>query len=128
ACAQDGRDSLTRFERLLSPELPEPAANGQGSRPSQPTKLVPPQDLNGRAPIIQWGTGVFIDESMASGRGPPSPTDGNVTLNFVDTEIAEVLRAVLGDMLKLNYVLDPRIKGQITLKTNRPIRRADVLP
>jgi len=52
----------------------------------------------------------------------------NVTLNFVDADITEVLRSVLGATLRLNYAIDPKVKGQVTVQTSRPISISDVLP
>src|SRR4029077_4301958 len=47
----------------------------------------------------------------------PSPTPGtrgqagDVTLNFVDTDIREIVRTILGTTLKLNYTIDPNVRG-----------------
>jgi general secretion pathway protein D len=51
-----------------------------------------------------------------------------VTLNFVNADIREVAKAVLGDLLGLNYVVDPRTQGTITVQTSRPLDRAELLP
>jgi general secretion pathway protein D len=79
-----------------------------------------------RSPIIIPGTGTVI--------GPPrtvpgaTENQGDITLNFVDADINEVARAVLGDVLGLNYVLSPKVEGNVTIRTSRPLRREDVLP
>lgn len=73
------------------------------------------------------GTGAFINEEIAQ-RGATAPAGGRgVTFNFVDTELSEVVRSVLGNILKLNYTIDPRVKGKVTLQTNRPVPVGDVL-
>jgi general secretion pathway protein D len=54
--------------------------------------------------------------------------DGDITMNFARAEIQDVARAVLGEALKLNYAVDPRVQGQITVQTTTPLRRAAVLP
>ncbi|MDX1483416.1 MAG: type II secretion system secretin GspD [Alphaproteobacteria bacterium] len=72
------------------------------------------------------GSGKFIGKAprrALARRGP----DGGITLNFVNAEIAEVARAVLGGILSLNYAVDPAIKGAITLQTSRAIPRDAVL-
>jgi len=43
-----------------------------------------------------------------------------VTLNFVNAEIEGVARAI-GAMLKQQFVVDPRVKGQITLYNEEPL-------
>lgn len=57
-----------------------------------------------------------------SGRG------GEVTLNFVDTDIREIVRVVLGATLKLNYTIDPSVQGTATLEVSNPLPRAELLP
>ncbi len=49
-----------------------------------------------------------------------------VTLKFDNADIYEVVQAVLGDILHLNYLVDPSIQGKITLNTNGTVSSADV--
>ena len=74
------------------------------------------------------GTGVLA-------KRPPSRTsdaeilaNGDVTLNFVNAEIREVVDAVLGQALGLSYIIDPKVQGQVTARTSRPIPRRSVIP
>ncbi|MGZ0190513.1 MAG: hypothetical protein ACKVH0_21365, partial [Alphaproteobacteria bacterium] len=64
-----------------------------------------------------------------SGRrtAPRIKRGGGVTLNFVDTDIREVVDIVLSETLGLNYVIDQRVTGAITARTNSPIARQNVL-
>src|SRR5262249_34295979 len=57
-----------------------------------------------------------------------STQSGDVTLNFVDTDIREIVRAVLGTTLKLNYTIDPSVQGAATLVIERPLARSQLLP
>jgi len=60
---------------------------------------------------------------------PTSAQEGeNVSLNFVNTDLKDFLRSVLGQMLGLNYVLDPSVQGTVTLETTQPIKKDAVLP
>ncbi len=52
---------------------------------------------------------------------------GDLELDFADAEIKDVVRTVLGDMLKVPYSIDPQVQGKVTLRTSRPLRRADVV-
>ncbi len=47
-----------------------------------------------------------------------------VTLNFVNAEIDGVARA-MGVILKRQFVIDPRVKGTMTLYSEQPISRSD---
>jgi general secretion pathway protein D len=52
---------------------------------------------------------------------------GDITLNFVNADIREVIDAVLGKTLKLSFVIDPRVQGVTTLRTTRPVPRDQVI-
>ena len=53
---------------------------------------------------------------------------GNYTLNFVDADIAEVAKTILDDALKLNYVINPKVVGKVTMQTARPLTDEELLP
>ena len=64
---------------------------------------------------------------------PPPPTSdepgpGDVTLNFNDTDIAEVIQVILGDLLKADYLVEPTVAGSVTLQTSSPLARDALLP
>jgi len=78
------------------------------------------------APLIVSGTGEMV---AASDEPPPeAAAAGDITLNFVDTDVREVLRAVLGGVLHLNYAVDSKAQATITLQTSRPLQHDQVLP
>jgi len=51
----------------------------------------------------------------------------DVSLNFEQAPLGEVTHAILGDILKLDYVVDHPIQGQVTLRTRTPIPRDQLL-
>ncbi len=53
---------------------------------------------------------------------------GEITLNFENVNILEVVKVILGDLLGLNYLVDPRVQGTATLQTSRPISKDALLP
>src|SRR4051812_24009135 len=60
---------------------------------------------------------------MAFAQQPPKETRFKgepVTLNFVNAEIEGVARA-MGAILKQQFVVDPRVKGAITLYSEEPL-------
>jgi general secretion pathway protein D len=63
---------------------------------------------------------------------PPTPgargQAGDVTLNFVDTDIREIARTILGTTLKLNYTIDPNVHGTGSIDTGTPLPRSALLP
>jgi len=118
-------------------QLPDAAATS--SKVTAPTALDRPengsvslQNPSGQAGSdaggIYRGSGSFVAKT---GRGSPNvgaPTDDGTSLNFVNADIADVAKTVLGDYLKVNYVIDASVQGAITLQTSRPLRRDEVLP
>ncbi|ROZ80374.1 type II secretion system protein GspD, partial [Gordonia sp. OPL2] len=44
-----------------------------------------------------------------------------MTFSFEEAPVAEVVRTVLGDIAKANYVLHPPLNGTVTLSTRNPI-------
>ena len=51
----------------------------------------------------------------------------NITLDLVDATIPDAAKAVLGDVLNVNYIVSEKVKGQVTLKTSRPVTRDGIL-
>ena len=73
-----------------------------------------------------------VAAGLRSNAPPPAPgvaTDqnGEVTLNFVDTDIREIVRAVLGTTLKVNYTIDPAVHGTGSIETPSPLPRAALI-
>ncbi len=80
------------------------------------------------APEVFPATGPLIGQPEQPRRRVVLLDNGTVSLNFANVDIREVIAVVLGDTLKLNYVIDPRIQGTVTARTARPIARSDVIP
>ena len=74
---------------------------------------------------VQRGSGTFV-RKIAAPTVDTSP--GDVTLNFDNTDIREVVKVVLKDILNQNYVLNPAVQGTVSLQTGRPLRREHLIP
>ncbi|CUJ46504.1 Pullulanase secretion envelope pulD [Achromobacter sp. 2789STDY5608621] len=61
-----------------------------------------------------------------AGKAQAQQADNRVSLNFVDTDIPAVLRA-LSLFTKRNFLVDPRVKGKLTLVSDRPVDSAQAL-
>lgn len=78
-------------------------------------------------PLVQLGN----DKGVAG--VPPNRRNGDAiddqtTLTFVDTDIREIAKNILGGILKVNYTIDPAVHGTATLETNTPLPRSALLP
>ncbi len=116
------------------------------------TGQVPQQDEAAQELIPRIKTESLPDESAAAGAGEndtsvePSVYLGNdkvvnipparpqlrlqgdlVSLDFEQAPVAEVVHSVLGDVLGVDYVIDHPLQGEITLRTNTPIPRDQLL-
>lgn len=49
-----------------------------------------------------------------------------IVFNFEDADIKRVVALVIGRILNENYLIDPNVKGTVTLKTERPLNRDTV--
>ena len=87
----------------------------------------PPSAAGLREPILLVGTNQFIRDRKALPAAAEVLPGGRVTLNFVGAGLSEVIQAVLGDILGLNFVIDPAVSGQVTVQTARPVNREDLL-
>ena len=96
-------------------------------------------DNSSAKPLIFFGSGQDIDPPP--NRAPPSDnpptlrqasfitnTNSGVELNFEAADVQTVAKSILGDVLQLNFIVDPRVQAKITLASAAPIARKDILP
>jgi general secretion pathway protein D len=87
---------------------------------------VAPAAANTAGPIVrEQGSGSVVAGLPAQS----SVTEaGDISLNYVDTDVREIARLILGDILKVNYSIDPGFMGTVTIQTPRPLKREALLP
>jgi len=111
-------------------DLGEGAPTSDGSiSPGLTTEQLEPRvelGADGRAQFFR-GTGQMVMPPRTGTANVVEDGDGGVTLNFSDARIEEVIHSILGGVLNLNYVIDPRVKGKVTMRTRRPLQRDAVL-
>ena len=49
-----------------------------------------------------------------------------IVLNFEGADIKEVVSLIIGKIMKQNYLIDPAVKGEVTLKTEEPLNKDTV--
>jgi general secretion pathway protein D len=100
--------------------LPLPAAAAQESRVSGSI-------ADGRSP----GQSAVLDYGHGGQPAVPAsgPAEGDqVTLNFPEMDIREVVATVIGKILKAPYTIDSSVAGTVNLVTPTPIPRDRILP
>jgi general secretion pathway protein D len=86
---------------------------------------VVPRSHRQPAPVLVGGAGMA--RPGAVGGGPGVSSDGAVTFDFMDADIREIARYILGEVLEVNFTIDPDVQGTATLQTTEPIADAQVL-
>lgn len=118
-CGAGVGPSLESPSRIdLSPRKPGAAVSrGEGaaipSRQTGSTQLYP-------------GT---LQDPLDTQSPPPGVTaeDGKYSVNVEDASVAATAQLVLGETLQVNYLLDPRVQGTITLASVRPLTERELL-
>lgn len=103
--------------------LPPPASSPT-TLPVAAENLDPPvEDPSFYAP----GTGVLLraPDTLAVAR---EQNDGDIKLNFQNANLLEVVKVILGDMLSINYAVDPAVQGVVSMQTTRALNREDLIP
>jgi general secretion pathway protein D len=67
------------------------------------------------------------DPTLPSGSRDAAGGAGGYTLNFENAPVSQVAKSVLGDILNVGYVIDPRVQGSISLSSGRPVEKKDML-
>ncbi|MGH8487700.1 MAG: type II secretion system secretin GspD, partial [Gammaproteobacteria bacterium] len=120
---------------MSRPHQPEPSIAIEGAAAPPVIQPAPPpisefislEDLDDKKPLkteveMYPGSGTFVKPQGGYKGLPPSDDTGEYTLNFENTDLQEVVKAVLGDLLKENYFIDPKVAGTTTIQTTRPLK------
>jgi general secretion pathway protein D len=104
-----------------------------------PAPLAQPAGNAGAAPRVSGGVGardttppaqVIYSRLPAAPAAAPGADIGpaDISLNFADTDIREVVSQILGTILHVNYTIDPNVHGTATFHTAQPLSRGRLLP
>ena len=124
-CAtQQGTQAPSDAASEIAPLLPPPPS---ASASADSESLVLSQQST-REPefFIKEGSGVFINDNSAASRSQPAK--GDITLNFEAVDLREVIKVVFEEILRDNYVIDPKVQGTVTIHTTYPVASEAVLP
>ncbi len=76
------------------------------------------------APTIYRGTDRQVN--MPAVTEPIRFVGEDVSINFEQAPLSEVMHAIMGDILQLDYVVDQPVAGEVTLRTRTPIPRDEL--
>ena len=88
-------------------------------KPSVSAEVAHPDagSVQGASPRILRGD----DRVIAPAKPLPQNAGGAISFNFEEAPVSEVVRTILGDVVKADYVLHPPLAGSITLSTKSPV-------
>src|SRR5262249_32330474 len=122
------------------PSFPLPVSNAtksqaagkssQASRADRDSALIAPSGKRAAdtEADLHFGSGEFVQEPSAGASGATVTGSDEVELNFSEANVREVAQSVLGTILGQNVVIDAGVEQRITLRTSRPIQKANLIP
>jgi type II secretory pathway component GspD/PulD (secretin) len=121
----EGSERESYNDQPAIPEQPVPSPVGSG-------KSVPEGKADQTAPAVQDASEVTQPERPERTVQPPKTkkqpqAEPTVSFFFDDADVFEVAQTVFGDILKVNYIIDPQVKGRVNFRTVTPIPKKDVL-
>lgn len=121
-----------------APGIVSPTLNTQPRLSGQPVSLeANAQDLMPTGAIalptpsskavasVEGGDGRMIGST--AGKSSAAAANGNVVLNLANVPLQQAAKTVLGDLIGVNYVVDPRVDGVVSVQTSSPVSKADAL-
>ncbi len=124
---QPARASILK-EKTFAQRLEPPAGSPQpvpppmrpGARPAMP----PPPPVMAAPPVSPPNE---TPAPIGPSRRAEPPKGARFVLNFDNADIYEVIR-VMAEMMGINYVIDPRVKGVVNIRTTGQISTQDIFP
>ncbi len=123
-CAQtatQGPSALDRTLEGLSFEVPQAPELGERERAAGGG---PPTAQETRPQVF---LGQKVSPPPRPGGAPVRRTPEGIQLNLQDADITEVAKVILGDILGVNFTIDPKVQGTVTIASARPLAERDLL-
>lgn len=91
---------------------------GQQNQPGVPPAVLPVPALETPQPAV----------TLLTPAPPPTRgTAGGISLRFDNADIFDVIQVVLGEILNVDYIVDPAVQGKVTLRSTNTVQQSDVL-
>lgn len=104
-------------EGALSRDAAELARKAQEERKERERPRVPP--------VLYPGSDLQV--ALPEVREPVRFLGDEVSLNFEQAPLEEIVHAILSDILQLDYIVDRPVEGSVTLRTRTPMARDELL-
>ena len=107
-----GACTTTGGDKTPSAKAPPPYASPIKAKPAAA------QTPATRSTFRQEGSGIYIDPKAFAPKAVQKTNEGRMALNFQNAPVGDVIKAIIGDLLGLAYVIDPAISGTMSLTTS----------
>ena len=121
-----------------APGVVSPTLNSQPRLSGQPVSLeANAQDLMPTGAIalpspsskavasVEGGDGRMIGSAAA--KSSYAAANGDVVLNLANVPLQQAAKTVLGDLIGVNYVVDPRVDGVVSVQTSNPVSKTEAI-
>jgi general secretion pathway protein D len=123
---ETGKETSAKAEDRFSPSIPAPPRAREKAAPPREGETLPPETLSSQgdrsipAPVPPAG--------LPLAAKPPAPASGSkFVLNFDNADLYEVIR-VMADMMKINFIIDPKVKGVVNIHTSGQLNTEEIFP
>jgi general secretion pathway protein D len=94
------------------------------SQPVDDSTATSGRSKGGNRPAMYEGTDVT---AVSDERPQPAANGKSFDLNFENAPVTTVAKVVLGDILGVGYIIDPRVQGTVSLVSIRPVAKSDII-
>lgn len=119
-------DTQETLNRVLEHSDTKQAISETSNPSSQPTNRYSPNPYSSVNQDVSTGSGQFVQPRYQAPMAQTSELSGQVSLAFDGAPIAQVIDTVVGQMLGADFVIDPAVKGTVTLRTAKPVAKTDL--
>jgi general secretion pathway protein D len=113
--------SLPSFAQVSGDEK-VPQAGTETKAPAAMPEAVEPMPMEG-----EQAPAAIQQQPLTERQAQPQKAPPTVSFFFDDADIFEVVQTIFGDVLKVNYIIDPQVKGRVNFRTITPIPKDQVL-
>lgn len=125
-CTSPGAVGLTvDAQPKLSSQPVSLESYAQATDPSTTGAVPLPSRTSRAVATSEGGNGQMIGAS--SEKPTAGAANGTVVLDLAGVPLQQAAKTVLGDLIGVNYVLDPRVDGVISVETTKPVTKAEAL-
>jgi general secretion pathway protein D len=103
------------FDQVQNTNL-DPRYPQQTQQQAAPPRAAQGQSFFGREATVEPISPAAGAQQAANGQG--------YELNFENAAVTTVAKVILGDILGVGYIIDPRVQGTVTLSSGRPIPKS----